>query len=190
MIEPRTLLSGYAAGVFPMAEPKSGKVEWFSPDPRGIIELDDLNISRSLRQVIRKKTFEIRFDTAFENVMRACAARDETWISEEIVQSYVNLHRLGWAHSVETWQGSQLAGGLYGVSLGAAFFGESMFSRVRNASKVALVVLVERLRRRGFTLLDTQYLTPHLASMGGKEIPRNDYLDRLSAAIRLPRAFA
>lgn len=183
IIEPDLLLAAYAGGYFPMAESRTGPISWHSPDPRAIFPLDAFTVSRSLRQTLKKRMFEIRLNTAFEEVMRQCAAREETWISEEIITSYVTLHKLGYAHSIEAWRNGVLSGGLYGVALGAAFFGESMFSRVREASKVALVWLVEEMRRGGFELLDTQYMTPHLASFGAVEISRDEYLQRLAAAL-------
>lgn len=182
-IDPKFLLTAYCNGYFPMADPKSGEIGWYSPDPRAIFPLESFRVPRSLRATIRKGVFEIRIDTRFEDVMRGCAARDETWISEEIIRSYVRLHDLGYGHSVETWKEGSLAGGLYGVSIGGAFFGESMFSKERDASKTALVFLVERLRTRGFLLLDTQYTTPHLVRFGAKEIARDQYLGILRTAI-------
>jgi len=190
VMEPELLLSGYATGCFPMADGREGEIAWYSPDPRGIIPLDAFTISRSLQQTLKKRPFELRINTVFETVMRHCSTREETWISEPIVQSYLQLHRLGHAHSVETWQSGKLAGGLYGVTLGAAFFGESMFSLVRDASKVALVFLVARLREKGFELLDTQFITAHLARFGAREIPREEYLRLLAAAIGKRRSFA
>jgi leucyl/phenylalanyl-tRNA--protein transferase len=190
IIEPGLLLAAYRAGYFPMASSRTGPIRWFSPDPRAIIPLDRFKISRSLRQVLRKGIFEIRINTAFESVIRNCASRDDTWISEEIIQSYLNLHRLGYAHSVEAWSEGLLAGGLYGVALGGAFFGESMYSRKRNASKVALVHLVQRLRERGFELLDTQYITPHLAQFGTIEVSKEDYLARLKHAVEKQVSFS
>lgn len=170
-------------GYFPMAEP-DGEIAWFSPDPRCVFELDRLKVSRSLRKAVRAGTFEIRIDSAFAETMRACADRaDGTWISPLIAQVYQQLHLLGFAHSVETWLNGELAGGLYGVSLGGAFFGESMFHRVTDASKVALVALVERMTVRGFSLLDCQWLTPHLESLGAVEISRDEYLKRLALAL-------
>ena len=164
-----------------MASPDGG-IAWFSPDPRAVIPLDEaFHVPHGLRRTLQKGRFEIRVNAGFETVMRACAAREETWIDEKIVTSYVNLHRLGHAHSVEAWLDGQLAGGLYGVALGGAFFGESMFHAVTDASKVALHALVVRLRARGFALLDTQWLTPHLATFGAHEIPRAEYLRRLQA---------
>ncbi len=172
-----------------MADSRTGPIHWYSPDPRAIIPLDTFNISRSLRQTIKKHIFEIRINTTFEEVMRACANRNDTWISEEILQSYVALHKLGFAHSVETWKDGKLVGGLYGVALGAAFFGESMFSRSRDASKVVLVHLVERLRTKEFELLDTQFTTPHLLQFGTIEISRKEYLQRLKQATSKQRIF-
>jgi leucyl/phenylalanyl-tRNA---protein transferase len=188
-IKPELLLAGYASGFFPMAEPKNGEIRWFSPDPRGILPLDSFKISRSLHQVLRKNLFEIRYNTSFEEVIRACGGRGETWISEEIIQSYIALHKLGYGHSVEAWIGEKLAGGLYGVALGAAFFGESMFSRVRDSSKVALVHLVGRLKERQFELLDTQFSTPHLSRFGVIDISRDDYLILLQNAVHKKRSF-
>ena len=189
-IDPELLLSAYAAGIFPMAEEESGEIQWYSPDPRGILPLGSVKISRSLRRALRKELFTIEYDKAFESVMRQCAKRDETWISEGLIRSYTILHEMGNAHSVEAWQGGALVGGLYGVSLGGAFFGESMFSIVSGSSKVCLVFLVERLRERGFQLLDTQFLTPHLASLGALEVPREEYVALLRKAIGLPVRFA
>ncbi|GIV59314.1 MAG: leucyl/phenylalanyl-tRNA--protein transferase [Rhodothermaceae bacterium] len=185
-LTPELLLYGYRHGIFPMADPRDGDaVYWFDPDPRAVIPLDAFHVPKSLARLVRKGTFEVVTDRDFEGVMRACADRPETWISEEIIQAYVALHRLGHAHSVECRRHGRLAGGLYGVALGGAFFGESMFHRERDASKVALVHLVERLRRGGFVLLDTQYLTPHLARFGAIEIPRAEYRRRLAAALRI-----
>ncbi len=189
IIPPEILLGAYATGYFPMADSVKGQIHWYSPDPRAIIPIDAFKVSRSLRQTLKKQLFEIRYDTSFEEVIRSCADRKETWISEENAQSYLELHRLGFAHSVEAWREAHLSGGLYGVALGGAFFGESMFSRRRDASKVALVALVERLRTRKFTLLDTQFVTPHLAHFGATEIPRKEYLTLLNRAVRLKRSF-
>jgi len=172
-----------------MADPKSGEIAWYSPDPRAIIPLEEFKVPRSLRLVIKKGIFEIRINTRYEEVMRGCARREETWISEEIIRSYVRLHELGYAHSVEAWKNGRLAGGLYGVALAGAFFGESMYSLERDASKTALVFLVERMRERGFGLLDTQYNTPHLARFGAKEISRAEYLRRLHAALAIDSKF-
>lgn len=178
------LLSAYAQGAFPMADP-DGVVRWYSADPRGILPLDAFHIPRTLRQVVRQNRFEIRINHDFQAVVEGCAAnRDEgTWISPKMIAAYLNLHRMGHAHSVEAWRDGELAGGLYGVSLGGAFFGESMFHRVTDASKVALVHLVERLRERGFELLDTQANTQHLRRFGCIEIPAERYLDLLDQAL-------
>ncbi len=183
-LDPALVVRAYRHGLFPMAM-EDGSIGWFSPDPRGIIPLDDFHVSSRLARLIRRAPFDIKVDHGFEAVMRACAARpgEGTWISEDIVACYAALHRLGLAHSVETWRDGRLAGGLYGVHLGGAFFGESMFHRETDASKVALVALVDRLRRRGFTLLDVQWLTPHLEQFGAMEIPRAAYLQRLKHAI-------
>lgn len=182
-LEPGTLLAAYRGGLFPMPLDGLEEVAWWSPDPRGILPLDRLRVSRSLRRSGRR--FELRFDTAFESVVRACAdpVRSGAWIDDAMLQAYVVLHELGWAHSVETWTpAGELAGGLYGVAIGRLFAGESMFHRGTDASKVALVGLVERLAPG--SLLDVQWLTPHLASLGAVEIPRAEYLRRLAVALR------
>jgi leucyl/phenylalanyl-tRNA--protein transferase len=188
MIAPEVLLQGYRLGVFPMAM-DDGSIEWFSPDPRGILPLDLFHVPHALQRVVAKGTFEIRINTSFADVMQACAERDETWINEEIIASYTELHEMGCAHSVEAWQDGELAGGLYGVSIGGAFFGESMFHRVTDASKVALCALIDRLRAQKFMLLDTQWLTPHLARFGGIEISRRQYMYLLTRAVALQRSF-
>ncbi len=189
IIDPQFLLMAYSNGYFPMADSKTGEICWFSPDPRAIFELSEFKAPRSLKQTVKKNIFEIRVNSRFEEVIRACGGRHETWISEDIIQTYLELHRLGFAHSVESWKQGTLAGGLYGVALGGAFFGESMFSRERDASKAALVFLVKRMNERGFTLLDTQWVTPHLAMFGAKEIPRAEYMKRLKETIKLKCSF-
>jgi leucyl/phenylalanyl-tRNA---protein transferase len=168
---------------------ENGDIAWFSPDPRGIIPLDAFHVPHGLKRSLKKEGFQIRLNTAFEAVIRACGERAETWISEEIIESYINLHRLGFAHSVEAWRENELAGGLYGVSLYGAFFGESMFHKVPDASKFALVGLVNRLNERGFRLLDTQYVTNHLTMFGAVEIPRPKYLRLLKQALALDCRF-
>ncbi|MCS7081590.1 MAG: leucyl/phenylalanyl-tRNA--protein transferase [Bacteroidetes bacterium] len=189
-LTPEQVLKGYRMGFFPMAPGRnSSEIHWFSPDPRGVLPLDRFRIPRTLARLYRQGRFEVRYNTAFEAVIRACADRAETWISERIIAVYGELHRQGWAHSVESWRQGQLVGGLYGVSIGGAFFGESMFHRERDASKVALVALVERLRARGFALLDVQWVTPHLARFGAVAIPRSAYLGLLQDALRLPVRF-
>ena len=189
MIDSELLLHAYRLGVFPMALPND-EIGWFSPDPRTILPLDHFHVPHGLRRERARQQLEIRINTCFAEVMRACAARPDTWINEEIVASYLGLHELGFAHSLETWSANELVGGLYGVAIGGAFFGESMFHHTTGASKVALWELVERLRAREFTLLDTQWLTPHLAQFGAREIPRPLYLHLLQGAIDLPRTFA
>jgi leucyl/phenylalanyl-tRNA--protein transferase len=191
MLEPELLLAAYRSGVFPMAVSERGDIGWFSPDPRAIIPLDErFHIPHGLQRALKKNPFEIAYDAEFKTVMRACAERREgTWISEEIVESYCNLHRLGHAHSVEARKDGRLVGGLYGVHIGGAFFGESMFHRATDASKVALVALVERLRARGFVLLDTQWQTPHLSQFGTFEVSRRAYLKLLEKAVRMKREF-
>lgn len=181
-IPPEVLLNAYAQGVFPMAE--DGELMWFSPIQRGVIPLDErFHVPKGLRRALRKKSFEVRRDTAFEEVIRACAERDETWIDDAIVASYVRLFELGFAHSIECWDKDGLQGGLYGVALGRAFFGESMFSRKTDASKIALVALVQWLREQEFELLDTQWMTDHLRQFGGYELPRGNYLEALRRAL-------
>lgn len=189
MIDPGILLSAYAAGYFPMADEKDGQIQWYSPDPRAILPLGGFRISRSLRQRLQHGTFTLSCNSRFEEVIRGCAARDETWISGEIIRSYVRLHQLGYAHSVEAWSGGNLAGGLYGVALGGAFFGESMFTTMPDASKVALVHLVSILTGAGFTLLDIQMMTPHLERFGAIDIPRDEYLRLLRDALNVPARF-
>jgi leucyl/phenylalanyl-tRNA---protein transferase len=188
-LEPGTLLAAYRGGMFPM--PYGTVLAWWSPDPRGILPLDGLRVTRSLRRSTRR--YEIRVDTAFEEVIDACAdvRRPSGWISPEIWAAYMRLHRLGWAHSVEAWSldDGTLAGGLYGVAIDGLFAGESMFYRRTDASKVALVGLVERMRGRGMTLLDVQWATDHLRSLGAIEIPRREYLERLADAVSLPVSF-
>lgn len=182
------LLRAYAAGIFPMAESaEATSLYWFDPERRGILPLDGFHVPRRLRRTVRGATFELRFDHDFRSVIGACAeattSRPTTWINGEIARLYGDLHDSGFAHSVECWRDGCLVGGLYGVSLGAAFFGESMFSRVPDASKVALVHLVARLRAAGYRLLDTQFVTTHLSRFGAVEIPRADYRRRLADAI-------
>jgi leucyl/phenylalanyl-tRNA---protein transferase len=183
------LIGMYASGIFPMADGRDGPIMLFSPDPRTIIEPSRLRISRSLGKTVRSGRFAIRMNFRFEEVMRRCADREDTWISEDIISSYLQLHELGYAHSVEAWSGEVMAGGLYGVSMGAAFFGESMFFTERDASKVALVALCERMTARGMTLLDVQYTTPHLLRLGAVEVSREEYLRRLEQALGLPVRF-
>jgi len=193
-LDPETLLSAYAQGIFPMAD-RDGKIRFYTADPRGIIPLDDrFHIPGTLRQFLKKDppVFDVRINFDFVATMRACMeARPEgTWISNELIAAYSRLHQLGFAHSVEVWRGEQLVGGLYGVSLGAAFFGESMFHRERDASKVALVYLVHRMRERGFELLDSQATTSHLRRFGAIDVPAADYLVQLRKAMKKRCEFA
>jgi leucyl/phenylalanyl-tRNA--protein transferase len=184
-ITPQVLLKAYACGIFPMAESaEDSELFWIEPEMRGILPLDRFHVPASLAKFMRKRTFEIRIDSDFRSVIEACAqktiGRPKTWINQRIRNLYCELYALGHAHSVECWHQGELAGGLYGVSLGAAFFGESMFTRRTNASKVALVHLVERLRAGGYRLLDTQFTTPHLRGFGAIDVPKKRY-DRLLA---------
>jgi leucyl/phenylalanyl-tRNA---protein transferase len=187
VIDPSLLIRAYREGIFPMAM-EDGQIGWFSPDPRGILPLETFRTPTRLARLMRQGRFEITSDQDFEGVMRACAAgrQEGTWISPEIVETYCALHRLGLAHSVEVRRGHQLVGGLYGVHLGGVFFGESMFHRETDASKVALVALVERMKRHGFVLLDVQWVTPHLEQFGAVEISRKAYLARLRHAVEKP----
>jgi leucyl/phenylalanyl-tRNA--protein transferase len=184
LLDPELLLRAYSIGVFPMADSRDARdVFWVEPRRRAIIPLDGFKVSRSLRKAIRSGTFTVTRDRAFAAVLRHCAEREETWINNQIERSFNQLHRLGRAHSIECWQDEELVGGLYGVRIGGAFFGESMFSLRTDASKVALAWLVARLRTGGFTLLDCQFLTPHLASLGAIEVGRADYIALLEAAL-------
>ena len=194
-ITPEVLLRAYACGIFPMAESADDPtLFWVEPEMRGVIPLDGFRISSRLARTVRSDAFTVSVNTAFKAVIAGCAApqpgRVDTWINKRIRDLYVGLHELGHCHSVEVWENDELVGGLYGVSLGRAFFGESMFHRARDASKVALVHLVEGLIRGGFVLLDTQFLTPHLAHLGAVEIPRADYLLLLEDAIRRDAVWA
>ena len=192
-LTPELLLRAYAAGIFPMAESAtSEELRWYDPPVRAIIPLDNrFHVPQRLKRTIKQRPYTMKFDTCFEQVMRACAAprpeHPDTWINEEIINLYTSLHKLGHAHSLEAWQGSELVGGLYGVSLGSAFFGESMFSRQTDSSKISLVHLVALMRDCGFTLLDTQFQTDHLARFGTIEITRNAYHHLLADALQSNR---
>lgn len=188
MIDPLQLLSAYCDGAFPMGH-EDGTLSWFRPKHRGILPVHDFHVPRRFARYLRDHPFELRWNTAFGDVMRACADREETWINDRILDSYQALHELGYAHSAEVWRGRRLVGGVYGVAIGGAFFGESMFSRETQASKVALTHLQWRLRDRGFLLHDTQWTTPHLAMFGGHEIPCGHYMKLLNEAIQLPVSF-
>jgi leucyl/phenylalanyl-tRNA--protein transferase len=193
-LDPETLLSAYAQGVFPMAD-REGVIRFYTADPRGVIPLDPpeaFHVPQTLRQVVRQGKFDVRVNSDFGATMRGCmeGRRGGSWISDDLIAAYVRLHELGFAHSVEAWYDGELAGGLYGVSLGGAFFGESMFHRRTDASKVALVHLVERLRDRGYELLDTQATTPHLRRFGCVDVPAAEYLRRLGRALEKECVFA
>ena len=183
-LTPEILLHGYSIGIFPMAEHRDDpEIFWVDPRRRGVFPLDGFHISRSLARAMRRTRFTITTNTAFNDVVTGCADRADTWINAEIFSLYAQLHTLGHAHALEVWEDDMLVGGVYGVTLGRAFFGESMFSRRDNASKIALACLVDRLNRGGFTLFDTQFLTPHLASLGAQEITRAAYHARLEMAL-------
>jgi leucyl/phenylalanyl-tRNA--protein transferase len=183
-LDPRMLLRGYAAGIFPMADSRdAGDIFWVEPRNRAIIPLETFHLSRSLVKRVRAGSFEVTCDRAFHDVLLACAERDETWINQVIERATLGLHAVGHAHSIECWHGGKLVGGLYGVKLGRAFFGESMFSRMTDASKVALAWLVARLRVGHFTLLDCQFMTPHLASLGATTVSRDHYVGLLTTAL-------
>ncbi len=190
MIDPALLVHAYQQGVFPMGM-EDGTIGWFSPDPRGIIPLETFHVPQRLQRLVRSDRFTTTINQDFVGVMRACAAdrEDGTWMTDELLAAYVGLHHQGLAHSVEVWRGGVLVGGLYGVHLGGAFFGESMFHRETDASKVALVVLVERLRAQGFVLLDIQWVTPHLARFGAVEVTRGEYLTQLATALDVDAHF-
>jgi leucyl/phenylalanyl-tRNA--protein transferase len=193
-LTPAILLQAYSVGIFPMAQSaEDDRLVWFDPDPRGILPLGGFHLSRRLARTVRKTRLTVTTDTAFEAVIDGCAHstewRPQTWINDTIRNLCLDLHRMGHAHSIEVWDGPTLVGGLYGVALGAAFFGESMFSSVRDASKIALVHLVARLRKCGFVLLDTQFTTKHLSQFGAIEIPRSQYRAQLKEALSLPLQF-
>lgn len=184
-LTPDLIIKAYSMGVFPMGDSHNPRadVKWYSPDPRCIIDLDNFHVPKRLARTYRSGRFECRVNSAWTEVMQLCAARDATWITEDIYRVYTELHREGLAHSVETYFEGKLAGGLYGVSLGGAFMGESMFHIVTDASKVALLYLVERMKSRGFTLLDCQFMTDHLSTFGAVDIPQSEYLARLAIAL-------
>ncbi|MGR3571195.1 leucyl/phenylalanyl-tRNA--protein transferase [Brevirhabdus sp.] len=190
VLSPHLLLEAYALGIFPMAEARDDPhIFWVNPEHRGILPLPGLHISRSLARKIRKQPFKISFDKDFAGVLNGCADREATWINAEICRTFIDLHRGGHAHSIEVWDDAELVGGIYGLSIGGAFFGESMFSRRTDASKIALAYLCSRLIGCGFRLFDTQFTTGHLLSMGAQEIDRDTYHARLNHALRLPGRF-
>jgi leucyl/phenylalanyl-tRNA--protein transferase len=183
LLVPDLLVIGYRNGFFPMGDPETGDINWHRPDPRAIIPLDGVRVSSSLRATLRKGRYSITVNTSFHDVITACADRPDCWITPSVIDAYTELHHLGLAHSVESWHNGSLVGGLYGVALGGAFFGESMFSRMNDASKVSFVALVDRLRERGFSLLDTQYINAFTASLGATEIPDATYQHLLQSCV-------
>lgn len=184
------MLRGYASGIFPMGD-DWGNIRWYSCDPRCVFDFDKYHVSRRLSRTIRQKPYEIRFNTAWSEVVSNCAhIRESTWISKEIYEAYTQLHLNGFAHTVEAWQDGELVGGLYGVTLGGAFFGESMFHRATDASKICLYYLIERLKERGFILLDSQWMTSHLATMGAVNISCDEYMEKLEKALQLQCSFS
>ena len=190
MISPSYLLAAYQTGLFPMAV--DGQIKWFSPERRGIVPIDRFHVPRRLRRLLRQGRYDVSINRSFNDVIVACASRPDStgnWIDEEIIESYSTLHEAGFAHSVEAWLNGTLVGGLYGVSIGGAFFGESMFFRENDASKVALCALVDRLRDRGYSLLDIQWLTAHLKRLGGQEVSRRQYLEILTRVLKEKRKF-
>ncbi|MFP4527916.1 MAG: leucyl/phenylalanyl-tRNA--protein transferase [Candidatus Kapaibacterium sp.] len=189
ILHPTLIVEAYREGFFPMAESKEGPIYWHSPDPRAIIPLQNVRRPRSLRQLIKKNPFEYRVDYAFEEVIHRCAEREDTWISSDIIHNYLELFRMGLTHSVEAWQDGRMVGGLYGVAIGGAFFGESMFTDVSNASKAAFYVLTDILKQNNFILLDSQYINAHTRLLGAIEIPRSLYLVLLKKALYLPVTF-
>lgn len=191
---PHLLLSAYMQGIFPMAHPEEEEeIYWYGPDPRAIMPIEDFHVPRRLAQTVRQEPFEICVDRAFDAVIAECAApretQSETWISSGLAAAYKELYQLGFVHTVEAWEGDELVGGLYGISIGGFFAGESMFHRRTDASKICLVHLIERLKRRRYTLLDIQFMTDHLAKFGAHEISREEYERRLAIAVELPRSF-
>lgn len=183
VLSPHILVKAYSAGLFPMADTVNGQISWYKPDPRAIIPLDGFHLSRSLKKLIKKHNYRVSYSEDFGAVMKSCSMRQDTWISRGLIESYSRLHRMGAAHSVEIWEGEELVGGVYGVSLGGAFFAESMFHIRDNTSKLALYYLVEKLKDSHFTLLECQYMTDHLKSLGAEEISDEIYQKRLDFAM-------
>ena len=183
VLSPHILVKAYSVGLFPMADMITGEISWYKPDPRAIIPLGGFHISRSLKKFINKNHYRISYSEAFTKVMRSCSNRSDTWISENLVEAYSRMNRMGAAHSVEVWEGEELVGGVYGLSLGGAFFAESMFHTRDNTSKLALYYLVEKLKHSGFTLLECQYMTDHLESLGAKEISDEIYQEKLQYSV-------
>ncbi|MCY4303762.1 MAG: leucyl/phenylalanyl-tRNA--protein transferase [Aestuariivita sp.] len=189
-LSPTLIINAYSKGIFPMAASRnSDEINWFNPDPRGVLPLNAFRISRSLQRSIKKENYNIKVNECFHGTIDACADRPTTWINNEIKDVYVRLHKMGYAHSLEVWENDHLIGGIYGVALGAVFFGESMFSRRSNASKIALAYLIDRLNQSGFKLFEIQYLTSHLASLGAVEISQSLYYNLLNEALNLKTDF-
>ncbi len=189
-LTPELMLRAYMTGIFPMSESRDAPdLFWVDPERRGVMPLDGLHVSRSLARTVRRGGYDIRINSAFEAVVSACADRAETWINDDLFELYAHLHNVGYAHSIEVWDDAGLRGGIFGLSIGGAFFGESMFSARTGGSKIAMVYLVDRLRRAGFTLFDTQFITDHLASLGGIEISRSAYRSQLAEALDVEAAF-
>ncbi len=188
-LSPQLLVYAYSNGYFPMPDPGTGQIGWFRPDPRAIIPVDGLHVSRSLRRTLRSAPFRVTIDQAFADVMKACADREGTWINGEFIGAYCELHRRGYAHSIEVWHQEKLAGGLYGVALSGGFFAESMYHKVTDASKVALFNLITHMKAKGMSLLEVQFLTPHLKSLGAVEISDESYIQMLQDAMASPARF-
>ncbi len=189
MLLPEVVVMGYRQGFFPMGDPDTGQVYWHRPDPRAIIPLDAVRISRSLRQTLRKNLYETTINASFDTVILRCSERPDTWITDDIISTYSELHSMGYAHSIETWHNGKIVGGLYGVAINGAFFGESMFSHSSDASKTAFVRLIHHLHKRGFTLLDTQYINQFTATLGAIEIPDTLYQQHLHIALESTTSF-
>ena len=189
LLQPDVLQLAYSQGYFPMPDPQTEEILWFSPDPRAIIPLDGLHVSRSLRRKLNQNTYRVTFNRCFSEVMKKCGNRPDTWINEEFLVAYQQMHELGMAHSVEAWQGDQLVGGVYGVHLAGAFFAESKFHTATDASKVALYHLVQHLRKHKFSLLEVQFMTPHLATLGAQNVPASEYRSLLRNALSKPTHF-
>ena len=184
ILTPQILYAAYSQGYFPMPDPTTGEIHWYRPDPRAIIPLNSFHLGKSTKKILRKNNFQVTFSHSFTEVMKSCSRPGETWINEEIIEAYSLLHKVGAAQSVEIWENNHLIAGVYGVNFGAAFFAESMFYRVSNFSKIALYYLVEKLKERNFTLLECQFLTDHLRSLGAVEIPDSEYMKLLQQALK------
>ena len=189
MLDTETVLSAYLQGFFPMADEESNEIYWHSPDPRAIIPLDKVSKPKSHTKAARKKKFKYTVNSDFEFVISACSDRRDTWISKEIIDLYIELHKMGHAHSIETWKDDEIVGGLYGISIGGAFFGESMFNTESEAAKASFFYLVDYIKSKGFVLLDTQYINPFTQQLGAIEIPKSQYLKVLSTALNMPVSF-